>query len=252
MPKINPPAILQNPGPVITGVLVGGAVLGPVGAVVGGAAGAAEATQEVAHEQAIDEYITKLNVAIIDVRAALPNFEALAPIWTSINVDMFHAAYKLKYGAACPPPEILGPMIAIDVESRRKSLPAAAYEKELTDIHTASVEASVVQLAHERDNVEKQDKPAGDDILDKFFSDLANATLHWLETRFDSNFEGAANESGFGAKLLRGGLGISWEDIKSRGLLGGDNSYLRKIIPTWSDGGGFFGGENSFFRKPFG
>lgn len=248
--------VVMNPVPVIVNTALGGAVAGPVGGAVGAAAGAAEAVGDAAAAAAAEakkKYVESLNQAIADVKAAKPDYVELEPIWIRINVEAYQEAYKQKYGAACPPPEVLAPMIAVDVDSRRKSLSEEEYKAELISIHNGSVEASVKQLEHERDNPEKQDKPYGvGQQLEKFFGDLATAVGHWLEDRFKSNFDGAGNESGFGAKILRGGLGISWEDLKVRGLLGGDNSYLRKIIPTWSDGGGLFGGENSFFRKPFG
>ncbi|MES3003902.1 MAG: hypothetical protein V4787_24640 [Pseudomonadota bacterium] len=187
------------------------------------------------------------------MKAAKPDYAALGPYWVQLNREAFTEAYKLRYGPACPPPDMLSPLVEIDVKRRRESLSEQQYYAELDNIHNASVEASVSQLEHERDNPEKQEEPtSGNERFNKFFSDVANAILHFVADRFQSNFEGAANESGLGAKILRGGLGISFEDIKARGLLGGDNSYLRRIIPTWSDNGGVFGGENSFFRKPFG
>jgi len=245
--------VVNNPIPVLVGGAVGGAVAGPIGGAIGTAAGVNQVAANAAADEARKKYVDGLNGAIADARAAKPDYVALEKIWMQINVEAFQAAYKDRYKAACPSGDILSQMIAVDVEARRKSLSEEQYRQELDNIHKGAVEAAVKQLEHERDNPEKQDTPAGvDGYLDNLFSQIANGVGHWLEDRFKSNFEGAGNESGFGAKLLRGGTGISWEDLKSRGLLGGDNSYLRKIVPTWSDGGGVFGGENSFFRKPFG
>ena len=143
-------------------------------------------------------------------------------------------------------------MVAVDIHEQRISFTPEKFKELLDGIHNGSVEAGVQQLQFERDNPENQAQPTTSDVLNRFFSQLFDTLGHWLEDRFKSNFDGAINEPGVGAKLLRGGLGISWEDIKARGLLGGDNSYLRKIVPTWHDNGGLFGGENSFFRKPFG
>jgi hypothetical protein len=245
--------VVANPGPVILGTAAGGLLGGSVGATVGTVAGVGEVVGEAAAEQARAQYVDGMNNAIAEVKAAKPDYAALQPLWIQFNVEAFQSAYKQKYGAACPPPEVLAPMIAVDVDARRKSLSDDAYKAELDNIHNGSVNASVTQLEHERDKPDDKDKPPTiDDYLDKLFSDIFNGIAHWLEDRFKENFEGVNNESGFGAKILRGGTGISWEDIKSRGLLGGDNSYLRRIIPTWSDNGGLFGGDNSFFRKPFG
>lgn len=196
---------------------------------------------------------TQYQTAIAEVKATSPDYTRLEALWHQFNTEAFEAAYQQRYGEHCPPKDILSGMVEIDVQSRRRLLSADEFKTELDSIHKGTVDAAVQQLEFERDNPEKQDQPAGvGDQFEKFFGDFATAVGHWLEDRFKSSFDGANNESGFGAKILRGGLGISWEDLKSRGLLGGDNSYLRKIIPTWSDGGGFFGGENSFFRKPFG
>lgn len=245
--------VVTNPVPVIVGGALGGAILGPVGAAVGTAAGAGDVLGQAATDEARKKYVDGLNNAIAEVKASKPDYAALALIWIEINAEAFQSAYKQKYGVACPPPEVLAPMIALDIEARRKSLSDEKYKVELDNIHNGSVNAAVTQLEHERDNPNEQDKPPTiDGYLDKIFSEIFDGIAHWLEDRFKANFEGANNESGFGAKILRGGTGISWEDIKARGLLGGDNSYLRKIIPTWSDGGGLFGGDGSFFRKPFG
>ena len=211
---------------------------------------AGEAKEE--QENAIQEYRQRMNQAISDLKNAQPDYTELENLWISLTTEGLLAAYKKAYGEATPPMNILKPMLVVDVKRARSLLTDEAYTQQLDELHLGYVEAGVVQLEHERDDPENQHKPANTDPLNKFLSDLFNTLGHWLESRFDSNFEGAKNESGFGAKILRGGLGISWEDIKSRGLLGGDNSYLRKIVPTWSDGGGVFGGSNSFFRKPFG
>lgn len=44
----------------------------------------------------------------------------------------------------------------------------------------------------------------------------------------DGNIKGAEHESGEGAKLLRGVLGISVKDIERYGIWGGSNSVFRK------------------------
>lgn len=243
--------VIVNPVPIIVGTVVGGAVGGSIGATIG-AAGATETVAEVAQAAAKAKYVADLNNAIADTKAATPNYEALAPIWTRLTASAFQAAYKEKYGDLCPLPAVLDPMISIDVDTRRKSLSLEEYHKELDNIHNASVQASVEQLEHERDKPDEQDKPAAGDHFAGIIGVYFVAVASYLSDRFKSNFEGAGRESGVGAQILRGGVGISIKDMKEYGLLGGDNSYLRRIIPTWSDGGGLFGGDNSFFRKPFG
>lgn len=240
--------VVNNPVPVVVGTVA----IGPAGTVLGAAVANDEAEAKAKQEQAIEEYRRRINQAITDLQNAAPDYVQLEIKWIEVTTEALVAAYKDRYKDACPKPEVLGPMIVIDVNDRRQSLSKEDFKKQLDDIHAGAVEAGTKQLQHERDEPEKQAQPSSSDVLNKFFSELFNSLGHWLEKRFDSNFEGSKNESGFGAKVLRGGLGISWEDIKARGLLGGDNSYFRKIIPTWSDNGGVFGGENSFFRKPFG
>lgn len=245
--------VVANPAPVIVGTATGAVVGGSVGGAIAAATGVAEVLGSAEQATAKQAYIQSINEAIEKIKSTKPNYTELAIIWTKINAETFQAAYKEIYGDSCPPPESLAKMIAIDIANRRASLSDEQYQQELDNIHNGTVQASVAQLEHERDNPDKQDQPpSNNDVLNDFFSGVANTVGHWVVDRFKSNFDGADKESGFGAKILRGGVGISWEDIKARGLLGGDNSYLRKIIPTWSDGGGLFGGENSFFRKPFG
>lgn len=239
---------IENPTPVVVGTMLAG----PVGAALGVSVADKSGDAKEKQENAIQEYRQKMDQAITDLKKALPDYIELEKLWISLNTEGLVASYNKRYGDATPPLDILKQMILVDVESRRKELTDDEYKAELDELHQGSVEAGVQQLEHERDDPENQDKPSSTDPLNKFFGDFFTALGHWLEKRFDSNIDGAKNESGLGAKILRGGLGISWEDIKNRGLLGGDNSYLRKIVPTWSDNGGIFGGSNSFFRKPFG
>jgi hypothetical protein len=240
--------VVRNPAPVV----IGGVGLGPVGTAIGVAVADGQVKAQEQTAEALEEYRQKIDQAISDLKAAKPDYVQLEVLWVKFTTEGLMAAYKDRYGAACPPQETLAPMITVDLNDRRKALTPEEFKTQLDDIHNGSVEASTQQLQYERDNPQSQNQPTSSEVLNKFFSDLFNALAHWLAARFTSNFEGAGNESGFGAKVLRGGLGISWEDIKARGLLGGDNSYLRQIVPTWSDNGGIFGGENSFFRKPFG
>lgn len=244
---------VMNPIPVIVGGLAGGALGGPVGNAIGIAQGAATANAEVEQKKKYEEYVQGINKAIAEIQATAPDYVALEPEWMKLTTEIMVEAFKKRYGDAIPPPEILAPMIVIEVQLRRKDLSDEQYQAELNTIHKFTVEAAVAQLVHERDDPENQNKPASPgDYLNNLFGEIFEGLTYWLKARFDSNFEGATNESGFAAKVLRGGFGVSFEDIKARGLLGGDNSYLRKIIPTWSDNGGLFGGDNSFFRKPFG
>ena len=239
---------IENPTPIVVGTLIAGPAGTALGVVVANETGEAKEKQE----NAIQEYRQKMNQDITNLKNALPDYIELEKLWISLSTEGLVASYKIEYGDATPPLDILKRMIAVDIQKRREKLSDEQYKAELDDIHQGSIKAGVQQLEHERDDPENQDKPPATDPLNEFLSDFFNTLGHWLEDRFITNIDGAKNESGLGAKIIRGGLGISWEDIKNRGLLGGDNSYLRKIVPTWSDGGGVFGGSNSFFRKPFG
>lgn len=240
--------IVENTVPVIAG----GAVLGPVGTVAGAVIANEEVKAANATAEALEVYRQHYDQAIVDLKNAPPDYAELEKIWAQFFTESSLAAYKLRYKTALPPLEYIAPMIAQDLIDYRATFTDDGFKTQLDNIHKGSVEAGVQQLQHERNNPEKSGQPNTSEVLNQFFTDYINAVGRWMGERFASNFEGAQNEPGVGAKILRAGVGISWEDIKARGLLGGDNSYLRKIVPTWSDNGGLFGGENSFFRKPFG
>ncbi|MER9669939.1 MULTISPECIES: hypothetical protein [unclassified Mesorhizobium] len=75
------------------------------------------------------------------------------------------------------------------------------------------------------------------------------------------NFEAAKDERNVVTQVFRAMTGISLKDIASHGILGGDNSELRKLVNGLVGGKNSevnkflqapLGGGNSFFHKPFG
>jgi hypothetical protein len=91
------------------------------------------------------------------------------------------------------------------------------------------------------------------------------APLGWI----DGNFRAAKDEHNVVTQVFHAVTGISAKDIAHYGLLGGENSELRKLANAVVGGpngevrrtlefldpgntSGILGGPNSFFRKPFG
>jgi hypothetical protein len=94
---------------------------------------------------------------------------------------------------------------------------------------------------------------------------VALAPIGWI----GGNFEAGKNENNLVTQVFRAVTGISPKDIAKYGILGGENSELRKLANAIAGGensemgkglkffdpgnrGGIFGGDNSVFRKPFG
>lgn len=94
---------------------------------------------------------------------------------------------------------------------------------------------------------------------------VAMAPIDWVA----GNIGAAKNEHNIVTQVFRGVTGISAKDIAKQGILGGDNSELRKLANAIAGGensevrktlrfldpgntSGILGGPNSFFRKPFG
>ena len=194
----------------------------------------------------------KYNQAISDVKNSEINYVELEKMWFLIIKNNFLRVLNEHYKDLEFSQVQLTKMVELDTASFRGKFTDEQFKVQLEELHKGNVEAAVKQLEYERDNPTEENKPNTSDEISKWFTAIIVAQGNWLVDRFTSNFEGAANESGEGAKIIRGLLGISIADIEKYGILGGENSYLRKIIPTWSDGGGFVGGDNSFFRKPFG
>lgn len=194
----------------------------------------------------------KYNQAINDVKNSQIDYAELEKLWYKIIRDKLTSITKESYKEVNLSDEQLNKMVSLDTNSYRSKFTDEQFKTQLEALHKGNVNAAVQQLEFERDNPEKENELGIGEQFEKFFGELVTVLVHWVEERFISNIEGAAKESGEGAKIIRGLTGISIGDIEKYGILGGDNSYLRKIIPTWSDGGGVFGGDNSFFRKPFG
>lgn len=194
----------------------------------------------------------KYDQLISEVKNSPINYLELEKMWFLIIKDKLLNILGERYKGLDLSESQIQKMVELDTNSYRAKFNDEQFKAQLEELHKGSVDSAVKQLEYERDNPEFEDKQDLGEELNRFFSEVVNVLLHWVEERFIANFEGAANESGDGAKLIRGITGISIADIEKYGILGGENSYLRKIIPTWSDAGGFFGGDNSFFRKPFG
>jgi hypothetical protein len=197
------------------------------------------------------------NKAIEDLKNAQPNYDELAKLWTKLVVDRMTAFYTNQYAIVGLLPTQINGMVTLDSPAYRAKFSDEEFRIQLDQLHAQSIGASVKQLEFERDNPteagtakpENPDEAAGEDMIGDA---LVEALATWVINRISDNVMAAQYESGDGAKILRGTLGISVKDIEKYGILGGDNSYLRKIIPTWSDGGGLLGGENSFFRHNLG
>ena len=203
--------------------------------------------------------VTAYNQAIADVKAAQHDYMKLEVLWWNVTKDRFTTGLAARYKDVGLSPEQISKMVETETKAFRESLNAEQFRKHLDELHDQSVAAAVKQLEYERDNPDSANQAAPDDQEPTAGNQVLNtvgtyavAVVAWLGISAVSNIQAAGNESGAGAQVLRGTLGISVGDIQKYGILGGDNSYLRKIIPTWSDGGGVFGGDNSFFRKPFG
>ena len=203
--------------------------------------------------------VSAYNQAIADVKAAQRDYGKLEVLWWNVTKDRFTIGLSTRYKEVGLSPEQISKMVETETKAFRDSLSAEPFQKHLDELHDQSIAAAVKQLEYERDHPDsanqpapdEQEQPAGNQVLNTIGT-YAIAVVAWLGSSVASNIQAAGKESGVGAQVLRGTLGISVGDIQKYGILGGDNSYLRKIIPTWSDGGGVFGGDNSFFRKPFG
>lgn len=253
----------ENPGKAL-GDAVGGAIgeivikaaestTAPIAAVANAAAKIAAGAEDDGTSARIAARTSAYNKAIEEAKAAPKNYDELGVLWIKLTNSRVLEKLRIKYADLGLTDEQYERMSKIEVEAYRHSLTEENYRAQLDELHQASIEAAVAQLEYERDNPDKMGGSAPPSQIKKerewhFEDELA----HWIVDRVSSNIEGAGRERGDAAKALRGTLGISVEDIKSNGILGGDNSYLRKIIPTWSDNGGLLGGENSFFRKNLG
>ena len=201
--------------------------------------------------------VESYNEAIAKVKAAQPDIEKLKVLWRAVTADRFTAAVAARYPDIGLTPDQVNKIVDKEVAAFRDSLSEDQFNTHLQELHQQSVAAAVKQLEFERDTPGKEGQKAPEGEPDgnqvpNTIGTYAIAAAAWFVDRIVNNFNGAGNESGDGAKALKALTGISIDDIAKHGILGGENSYLRKIIPTWSDGGGVFGGDNSFFRKPFG
>lgn len=209
--------------------------------------------ERIEKERVMSERISAYNKAIEDTKATQPKYDELAVLWKNLAFDRMFTALKKNYLPLGFSDDQLTAMANLDVGKYRESLSEENFKNQLDDLHNQSVNAAVSQLVYERDNPESADQPNPEAANQSAIESVFVALLEeWLGNRIKSNIEGAKNENGEGAKILRATLGISIEDIRKHGILGGENSYLRKIVPTWSDNGGVLGGENSFFRKNLG
>ena len=128
------------------------------------------------------------------------------------------------------------------------------------------------ELARFRSQTEVEFDQAKSDLDSSCKKDVGNQVLRvalapigWI----GNNFEAAKDEHNIVTQVFRAVTGISPKDIARQGILGGDNSELRKLANAVAGGEnsevrkalrfldpgntkGIFGGSNSVFRKPFG
>jgi len=93
-----------------------------------------------------------------------------------------------------------------------------------------------VKITEQKSSLESSCSP---DVVSQIF----RATFGNAAIIVDRNFEAAKNENGDIAAFVRATSGISLTDIGQQGILGGDNSELRKLVNAVA------GGENSELRK---
>ena len=179
----------------------------------------------------------------------------LEALWIDLMSTAVRPAIALKYKEIPFSEDQLDQMAVIELELFYKNLEPAKKQSQLLALRDSLVGSAIAQLQHERDNADKEGQAA--DASDKCYQDGYagkpwQLLLDWMICRIGSNFAGAPNENDPVSVAIYAITGISIKDIGTGGILGGDNSFLRKIVPTWSDGSGFLGGENSFFRKNLG
>lgn len=164
------------------------------------------------------------------IRNAQPDYESLEKEWRKVIADRMSSFIETEYAGIGITDEQRGKMSARDVDLYRNSLNDQGFRDQLNDLHKQSVEVLIKQLEFERDNPGQEYEEPEPEAQEEE-SPLIDEFVKWLGTRIAGNIAAAQRESGEGAKILRGTLGISWKDIQKHGI---------------------FGGPNSFFRKPFG
>lgn len=203
-------------------------------------------------------HIPYYNNLISDLESSKPNFDELEKLWNAWTEDRIHDLYEKKFSKANLSKEQLLEITKIEQQQYRDSLSEAEFQEQLLDLHQQSVNAAVTQLKYERDFPHYAETAKPVELDSTFEEDKPRETnietilFVWLGQRIISNIEAVSNESGEGAKIVRGTLGVSVRDIERYGILGGPNSYLRQIMPNWDNGERFLGGQNSFFRKNLG
>jgi hypothetical protein len=172
------------------------------------------------------------NEAIEKLKNAQPNFDELAKLWLQIVTDKTLNNVKKQYEAVGLSEEQLNHITSIEVANFRNRFTPEEFKAQLVSLHNDIIAVNIHELEFQRDNPGQQYDPNTYENPNKEKKvDVVDLLAHWLVDRFNDNFEAAKNESGEGAQILRATLGISIEDIKKHGLLGGENSFLRKIIP---------------------
>ncbi|MFZ1701240.1 MAG: hypothetical protein WBO10_14855 [Pyrinomonadaceae bacterium] len=202
---------------------------------------------------------------IHDYRTSQPDYLKLESLWTQAVDDRMRKFFRENYNDAAFSDEQLDVLVSVDRSSYRRAFDEEAFRVQLHSLHEASINTAVKQLEFERDNPDQADNAAvsnsptisteneepNDDVGD-VIEDFLETLVVWIVDRVGENFQGASRESGEMAKVVRTLVGISVADIEKYGILGGENSYLRKILPSWDNGERLLGGENSFFRKNLG
>lgn len=150
---------------------------------------------------------------------------------------------------------------------------ASVEPKQLDDIinlHFRTVAKE--EVAKKRAQSDAEFAAAKEDLAAACRADVGSQTLRLVAAPVGwviKSFEAGKNERNIYTQVFRAVTGISPLALSKQGLLGGDNSELRKLANAIAGGdgsevrkalrfldpgnmSGLFGGSNSFFRKPFG
>lgn len=197
------------------------------------------------------------NKAITNLSTARRSIKGALELWNAAVADRIRKQIKIKYMELEIDDHEVEMMVEVEKKIFRAGLDDVKFIDHLDSLHEDSVRVAIQQLEYERDNPVNADMPAKSDKAEeepvgKFFGELFTFVTRSLYFSLEENSLAATRERGDIDKVIRATLGISVLDLEASGILGGEKSYLRTIIPTWSDGAGLLGGENSFFRKNLG
>jgi hypothetical protein len=183
---------------------------------------------------------------------ARPIFDKeVAPVLARYKVTEMDAAFNAWFD------DMLGSIAPADLDSIINITFRQLAKEEIAQ-YQAKTESDYDKAKGELDSSCKKD--VGSQVLR-----VATAPIGWI----GGNFEAAKDEHNLVTQVFKAVTGISPKDIAKYGILGGENSELRKLANAIAGGEqgefrkalrfmdpsnekGIFGGHNSFFRKPFG